>query len=171
MKRKGIEIPETGTKFVTGEVFTPKWSDAQAALGRIRELGLEEELMPFGTNLRVCIRYRDIANKVIPDILARAEYRKVHTVAPLRVMAVLWVLACYNYKWCGGPYPGTIEKQKLTPIRQPIKKFVCPYCGTEWEPPKNYKNRQPILRAFGKWIRTHNQCHSDNHIELDREVE
>ncbi len=171
MKRTKVRIKETDTEFVTGVVFRPTWSDTKIALGRIHEMGLEQDLMPHGTSVRVCVRYRGTANKVIPDILARAEFRKIHEKAPMAVQAILWVLACYHYTYSGGPYPGTIEKTPRTRRRKPIKKFQCPYCGHEWEPPKNYKYRHAILRAYGEWIANHKQCHNGEYIELAPEVE
>lgn len=169
MKRKRGKIRETGTEFITGEVFTPSWDDVKAVLGKLHEMGMEPEIMPYGTSIRVCLRYRHVALKVIPDLLARAEFRNVHENAPFSIQAMLWVLACYNYKYCRGPYPGTIKRLRA-PKREPVLEFRCPYCGNMWKPNSRYKDRKVILSQYATWIKTHEECHSSKYIELAQGV-
>jgi hypothetical protein len=165
MRKKRIAIRETGTEFETGVVFIPSWDDFKAVLGRLWELGMEPEIMPYNTSIQETLRNRSIANKVVPDMLAKAEYRKLHENAPFVVQAGLWVIACYNYKWCRGPYPGTIKKYRA-PKRKPVMEFRCPYCGNIWTPNPRFKNRKVILSQFASWIANHKSCNSVTHIEL-----
>lgn len=170
MKKFTVHISETDTEFEVGTVFRPKWSEMQAVLGKIRELGLEEELMPYGFSVVQALESRGGTNKAVPDMLAKAAYRKLHKRGLQNVTAILWFLACYSYAYCKGPYPGTLKSYPKLRDRKPISQFRCPYCGNEFEPPKRYKNREPILKAFGKWITNHEQCHNGNHIHIAPEV-
>lgn len=162
-KQWGIKY--SGRRFETGVYFTPSGGETRYMLGVLHEKGLYDFLVPE-VDINAVMQDRAALNGVIPVIIERAEARKLYELAPAdMVKAILWVFACYAHKWLRWPFPGTIKKKPLSP-RAPTRRFICPYCGHEWEPNPHYKDRKVILKQYSTWIRTHPQCHSGDAIHL-----
>lgn len=168
MKRQTIEISKTGTVFTTGEVFSPSWDDLHIAVGRLHEFGIMLDLVPE-VRVDVILAHRGPMLRTVPLLLERAHTRNYQKVAPQPVLAALWVVACFNYTHCHGPYPGTI-KRKRAPRRKPVLEFRCPYCGRIiYEPNPRYKSRKVILQQFAGALKRH-AVECDKILFLDRSV-
>jgi hypothetical protein len=167
MKRISTGIKTTGTEFTTGVVFTPTWDDLHAIIAKMNTLGLLNDLVPE-INVTVILAHRGPMTRTVPLILERSHIRRYPQVAPDSVLAMLWVVACFNYKYCQGPYPGTLKRYKR-PRRKPVREFRCPYCARQFIPNPRFKNRKVVLGHFISWLVEHAvQC--DNLLSLDRSV-
>lgn len=167
MKNVRMGIKETGTKFTTGIVFSPSWDDGHAVVSKLHGLGLLKDLVPE-INVTVILAHRGPFKSTVRLMLERADTRNYEKKAPFEVLALLWVVACFNYKWCGGPYPGTI-----TPVRRKrwkaVLEFRCPYCAQLFVPNKRFKSRSVILNQYSSWIKKHGyEC--EELLHLDRSV-
>jgi hypothetical protein len=168
MKHVRTGIKETGTVFVTGIVFRPSRDDVRAVVGKLHALGLLDELVPE-VKINMVLRYESVLNPTVRVILERAEFREYQSMAPFQVLALLWVLACWNYRKNQGPYPGTIKKQKL-PRLKPVLDFRCPFCArVVYEPGDETVSRDLQLHLFTYALREHGKkC--TKLIYLDRSV-
>lgn len=168
MKKKSMGIRETGTTFVTGEVFSPSWDDAKAIVAKMYNLGLVLDLVPE-IKISVILAHRGAFNRTIPTLLMRADMKDYKTKAPFAVQGMLWVLACYGYKWSGLPYPGTIKRHRY-PKRGAVLEFRCPMCGRDiFEPNKRFKSRRVLIEQYANALHRHSQdC--DDILYLDRRV-
>lgn len=167
MKHKRFGIQETDTTFTTGVVFSPSWDDVNAIVAKMYTLGLIKDLVP-DVQVSVILAHRGAMRMTVPLILERAYMRGYKTKAPFEVQAMLWVLACFWYKWGGGPHPAPAHKRHYT-RRSAILKFRCPFCLTPYKPHPRWKNRQSILRQYGYWMVKHGvQC--EKLLYLDRSV-
>ena len=167
MKRRTVGIKETGTKFVTGEVFLPSWDDLHAMVGKLHKLGILADLVPE-INVTVILAHRGPMTRTVPLILERAHFQRYNTLAPEEVLAMLWVLACFNYRYCRGAYPGTLPHKKR-PRRLPVLEFRCPYCGRHFTPNPRWKSRKKVLTTYITWLKQH-AVECDRLLYLDRSV-
>ncbi len=168
MKQKQFGIRETGTTFITGEVFSPNWDDAKAVIGKLFDLGLMTDLVPE-IKVTVILAHRGPFNRSIPTILERAHLKDYKNKAPFEVQAFLWVLACYGYKWSGLPYPGTMKRRRYLK-RGAVLEFRCPMCGRDiYEPNPRFKSRGVIIEQFSNALHRHaDEC--DELLTLDRRI-
>lgn len=164
-KRYGLK--ETGTVFVLGEVFSPTWDDCHAAIARLSKLGVLDDLVPE-VKTSVILAHRGALMRAVPTIIKRSAMKNYREKVPQVVLALLWVVACFNYKYCYGPYPGTIKRMKR-PRRGPVLDFRCPFCGREFKPNPRFKSRRVILTQYINWLSRHaDEC--DRLLYLDRSV-
>ncbi len=168
MKRRVVGIRETGTTFTTGVVFSPSWDDLHAVVAKLHKLGLMKDLVPE-VRVDVILAHRGAMLRTVPLILERADIRRYREVAPDEILALLWVVACFNYRYCHGPYPGTI-KRKRYPRRKPVLEFRCPFCGRDvYEPNPRYKSRRVIIEQYANALHRHaKDC--EELLHLDRRV-
>lgn len=168
MKKKRVEIASTGTKFTTGEVFSPDWDDLHYVIAKLWKLGILQDLVPE-IKIPVILAHRGPMYRTVPLLLERADIRNYKKVVPFEVMAMLWVVACFNYKWCRGPYPGTIKRKKH-PKRRAVREFDCPFCGkTVFEPNKRFKSRRVIIEQYANALHRHSKdC--EELLHLDRRI-
>lgn len=167
MKKKRFGIKETDTAFTTGVVFSPSWDDVNAIIAKMYTLGLIKDLVP-DVQVSVILAHRGAMRMTVPLILERADMKGYKTKAPFEVQAMLWVLACFWYKWGGGPHPAPAYKKRY-PRRGPVMEFRCPFCAQQYKPHPRWKNRKSILTRYASWIRKHAvQC--EKLLYLDRSV-
>jgi hypothetical protein len=146
-----VIIKETGTEFVTGETFRPDWYDLRAAIMRLKELGLTEDLVP-GVDVEFLLKgNKSETHALIRILLERAAKRDYVNVAPFQVQVCMWVLANYWYCHLGGPK-----------LEVPV--FRCPYCYRKWAPPKIAMNQGKVLRAFAVFLTRHSCMHEHESI-------
>ena len=168
MRKKRVEITSTGTTFTTGEVFSPNWDDLHYVVGRLWEFGILEELVPE-IKIPVILAHRGPMYRTVPLLLERADAKYLRRKPPFNIMAMLWVVACFNYKYCQGPYPGTIKRMKRKK-HGPVLEFRCPMCGQDiFEPNKRYKNRRVIIEQYANALSRHSgEC--EELLHLDRRI-
>ena len=167
MKKKRYGIRETGTTFVTGFVFSPSWDDVNAIIAKMYVMGLLEQLVP-DVQVSVVLAHRGAMRMTVPLILERANMDNSVLIKQFEVKAMLWVLACFWYKYGGGPHPAPAPKKRY-PRRGAVLEFRCPFCATLYKPHPRWKNRQSILRRYGYWMVKHGvQC--EKLLYLDRTV-
>lgn len=158
-----VIIKETGTEFVTGETFRPDWYDLRAAVMRLKELGLTEDLVP-GVNVEFLLKgNKSETHALIRMLLERAAKRDYVNVAPFQVQVCMWVLANYWYCHLGGPQPTSVKPTRLRKLEVPV--FRCPYCYRKWAPPKVAMNQGKILRGFAVFLTRHSYLHEHESIK------
>ena len=154
MQRKRFGIKTTGTTFVTGEYFPPSWDDLHAVVVKLWKLGLLTDLVPE-IKVPLVLAHRGPMYRTVPTLLKQAYFKEYHKKAPFEVQALLWVVACFNYRYCGGPYPGTIKRTRR-PKGQSVLEFKCPMCGRKiFDPNPRFKSRSVILKQYSSAIRNH----------------
>jgi len=154
MKKARFGIKETGTTFTTGVIFSPDWDDTRAVISKMYTLGLLKDLVPE-VNVSVILAHQGAMRMSVPLILERADVKNYRHKAPFEVQALLWVLACFWYKWGGGPHPAPKQRVRLE-RRKPIMSFRCPYCYREvYKPNPRYKDRGVILHQFANAMNRH----------------
>jgi hypothetical protein len=168
MRRKRCGIKATGTRFTSGVVFAPTWDDVNAVVATMYKLGLLKDLVPE-INVTVILAHRGPMSRTVPLILERAYIRKYKEKAPENVLDLLWVIACFNYRFCKGPYPGSLPTRYRHPRRRAVLDFRCPFCGQEYAPHPRWKSRKAILTRYATWIRKH-AVECDKLLYLDRSV-
>lgn len=167
IKRK-FGIKETGTTFTTGVVFSPSWDDVNAVIAKMYTLGLIKDLVPE-VKVSVILAHRGAMRMTVPLILERSLVHDYKAKAPFEVQAMLWVLACFWYKYGGGPHPAPASKRRY-PKRGAVLSFRCPMCGRDvYEPNPRYKSRGIIIKQFANALNRHaEEC--DQHLYLDRRI-
>jgi hypothetical protein len=154
MIKKRFGIKETGTAFTTGVVFSPSWDDVNAVIAKMYTLGLIKDLVPE-VQVSVILAHRGAMRMTVPLILERADVKQYRKKSPFEVQAMLWVLACFWYKWGGGPHPAPAKKRRY-PRRGPLMNFRCPYCyRVVYEPNARFKDRGVILKQFANAMHRH----------------
>lgn len=154
MKKKRYGIRETGTTFVTGYVFSPSWDDVNAIIAKMYVMGLLTQLVP-DVQVSVVLAHRGAMRMTVPLILERANADKSVLVKQFEVKAMLWVLACFWYKYGGGPHPAPAAKRRY-PRRGAIMNFRCPFCyRVVFEPSPRFKDRGVILKQFANAMHRH----------------
>ena len=156
MQKRRFGIKETGTTFTTGVVFIPSWEDVNAVVGKMYTLGLIKDLVPE-VNISVILAHRGAMKMTVPLILERAYAKDYRNKAPFEVQALLWVLACFWYRFGGGPHPAPKQRVRLRK-RDPIMSFRCPFCyRVVYEPNPRYKDRGVILKQFANALTRHGE--------------
>lgn len=147
-------LEETGTKFQLGTTFSPSRRDLVVVLRKMDKLGIIAALEPV-VSVEEAIGNDAASRYLIKDLLESAAYKEYETnVEPAVVLGLLWVLACYNYRWYDGPIPSSPPRRKY-PRRTHVTSFRCPYCGREFLPNPRYKSRIVILKQFSRWLVKH----------------
>lgn len=168
MEKRKFGIKETGTIFTTGDVFSPSWNDVNACVAKLYTLGLIKDLVPE-VNVTVVLAHRGAMKMAVPLILERSFIKDYKSKAPFEVRALLWVLACFWYKWGGGPHPAPAIKY-CYPRRGTVLEFRCPYCGRDiFEPHPRFKSRKVILEQYAGALSKH-AVECENLLYLDRRV-
>lgn len=168
VKKAKFGIMETGTSFITGIVFSPSWDDVNAIIAKMFVLGLIKDLVP-DVKVSVILAHRGAMRMTVPLILERADIKKYREKAPFEVQAMLWVLACFWYKWGGGPHPAPALKRRY-PRRGAVLEFRCPMCGKDiWEPNPRFKKRSVIIKQFATVLNRH-AIECDKVLHLDWRV-
>lgn len=168
MQKKRFGLKETGTTFTTGVVFSPSWDDVNAVVAKMYTLGLLKDLVP-DVHVSVILAHRGAMRMTVPLILERAYVKKYDKKAPFEVQAMLWVLACFWFKWGGGPHPAPASRKKYS-RRGPVLEFRCPYCGRDvFEPNPRYKSRKAIIKQYATALNRH-AVECDRLLILDRRV-
>lgn len=153
--KRGYHIRETGTRFTMGITFSPSRRDLRVVLTKMKDYGIVDAFEP-AIGVDEALGNDAACRYLVKDLLesaAHKEYPQLN-VEPDVVQGLLWVLACYNYKWYNGPIPSGPPRRKY-PRRVPITAFRCPYCGQEFVPNPRYKSRVVILKQFSKWLYQH----------------
>jgi len=160
---KRVIIKETGTEFMTGETFRPDWYDLRAAIRKLKDLGLTDDLVP-GVNIEVLLSgNKSQTHAMVRILLERAAKRDYVNVAPFQVQICLWVLACYWYCHLGGPQPTSVKPTRLRKLEVPV--FRCPYCYHKWTPPQQAMNQGHVVRLFTMWLYRHSYNHEHEGIQ------
>ena len=153
--KRGFLIKETGTKFRVGTTFSPSRRDLTVVLKKMDKYGIVAAFEP-AIQVDEALGNDAACRYLVKDLLESAAYKEYQQldVEPYVVKGLLWVLACYNYKWYHGPIPSSPPRRKY-PRRVPVTAFRCPYCGQEFVPHPRYKSRIVILKQFSNWLNRH----------------
>ncbi len=156
MKQRRVKIGGTGTVFITGKRFSPGWDDLNVVVAKLWKLGILEDLVPE-IKLSVILAHRGPMYRTVPSILERADVKNYKKKVPFEIMAMLWVIACFNYKWCRGPDPCTVKRYKH-PKRRVTREYDCPFCRQiVLEPNKRFKSREVLITQYANALHRHSK--------------
>jgi len=149
-----------GEKVTTHELRRYSWNELYAVLKHIRPSVNNNT----GVLIDACLSSgKDITEKMLWTIFKNITQDK-DIPKHLRIITG-WVIACYGYyndhistrldehrSW---PKPVMRGKTRLPKFDNWRDKLFCPVCLRKYNPPKNYKNKEAILRHYGVWMKRH----------------
>lgn len=161
-KRKNIVFELDGEKCITHELRQYSWNDLYAVLRYVRPSVSNEA----GVFIDACLSSgKGITEKMLWTIFEHIT-QDVDIPPDLKIIAG-WVMACYGYYNSHistrldeyRPWPKPVMRGKTRPPRFDSwqDKLFCPVCLKPYSPPKNYKNKEAILKHFGVWMKKHMQ--------------